>query len=239
MGATTENTIVVIPSYNESRTIGGIVRHIVGMGMTVLVIDDGSIDNTERIALDNGAMVIRHRRNLGKGFSVREGIRHVLKKTNFEWMIMMDGDGQHHPEDIAALMDCTHNEEVDIVIGNRMLQTSTMPSARYWTNKFMSWVISGICKQEIPDTQCGFRLIRTHILKMLKLTSQKYDIESEMLMQAANHDMKIASVQIQTIYGEEISAIHPVRDTLKFFRLIFTHHMSSNGLRYSKKKDGG
>ncbi|MBD3426002.1 MAG: glycosyltransferase [Candidatus Omnitrophica bacterium] len=238
MVATTDNTIVVIPSFNEARTIGSIVRHIVGMGLTVLVIDDGSVDNTERAALDNGAIVIRHRRNLGKGFSVREGIRHVLKKTNFEWMIMMDGDGQHHPEDIPALMERTRSEEVEIVIGNRMLQTKTMPSARFWTNKFMSWVISGICKQQIPDTQCGFRLIKTKVLEMLKLTSQKYDIESEMLMQAAHHGMNIASVKIQTIYGEEISEIHPVRDTIRFFKLIFTHHMSPNGLRYSKKKNG-
>jgi len=80
MAALIDNTIVVIPSYNESRTIGNIVLGIVNMGLSVLVIDDGSTDNTERVALDNGAMVIRHRQNLGKGFSVREGIKLFLKK---------------------------------------------------------------------------------------------------------------------------------------------------------------
>ena len=83
MGSRIDNTIVVIPSYNESRTIGEIVRSTVSMGMSVLVIDDGSQDNTERIALDNGAMVIRNTENKGKGRSVREGFRHVLDKTNF------------------------------------------------------------------------------------------------------------------------------------------------------------
>jgi glycosyltransferase involved in cell wall biosynthesis len=240
MEARIDNTIVVIPSYNEARTIGEIVRGVVRMGMTVLVIDDGSSDMTERIALDNGAMVIRHRDNLGKGFSIREGIRHVLEKTRFEWMIMMDGDGQHHTEDIVSLMKATFGDcgEVDIVTGNRMQETADMPPVRYLTNRFMSWVISGICGQFIPDTQCGYRLIRVNALRDLTLTSEKYDIESEMLMRIAGKGGKIASVPIRTIYGEETSDIHPARDTLRFFNLILTHHLRANGSRGKKEKDG-
>lgn len=238
MESTIGNTIAVIPCYNEARTIGGIVKSITVMGMTVLVIDDGSIDNTERMALDNGAIVLRHKRNLGKGYSIREGMRHVLGKTNFEWMIMMDADGQHHPEDIPLLMSATGGEGVDMVIGNRMLHTKTMPSARYWTNRFMSWVISGICKLHIPDTQCGFRLLKAEALKKLKLTSEKYDIESEMLIQAAQKGLKIASAPIQTIYGDEVSKIHPVHDTIRFVKLIVTHHLYSNEVRSAEKTDG-
>jgi len=222
-----DNTIVVIPSYNEARTIGGIVLDIARMSLSVLVIDDGSTDNTERAALDNGALVLRHRKNIGKGFSVREGIKYVLSKTNFEWMIIMDGDGQHHTEDIPFLMKATReNTEPDIVIGNRMLETKTMPSVRYVTNKIMSWLISGICKQNIPDTQCGYRLIKVSALKELTLTSEKYDIESEMLIQAAENKMKIRSVPIQTIYGEEISEIKPIRDMMKFWILLLRYHFN-------------
>jgi len=240
MEARIDNTIVVIPSYNEARTIGEIVRDVTRMGMTVLVIDDGSSDKTERVALDNGAMVIRHRDNLGKGFSIREGIRHVLEKTRFEWMIMMDGDGQHHTEDIVSLMKATFadNDEIDLVTGNRMRETADMPPVRYLTNRFMSWVISGICRQDIPDTQCGYRLIRVSALKELRLTSEKYDIESEMLMRLAEKGGKIASVPIRTIYGEETSDINPVRDTMRFFNLILTHHMRSSESRRKKKKNG-
>ena len=223
------NTIVIIPSYNEARTIGGIVLDIVEMGLSVLVIDDGSTDNTERAALDNGALVLRHRKNMGKGFSVREGVKYVISKTNFEWVIIMDGDGQHRTEDIPGLMEATLQEiKPEIVIGNRMLETKTMPSIRYITNKFMSWLISGICRQDIPDTQCGYRLINVNALKRLKLTSEKYDIESEMLIQGAEMKMKIASVPIQTIYGTEISKIKPIRDMAKFCKLIFRHHFKRN-----------
>ncbi|RKY41850.1 MAG: hypothetical protein DRP85_04860 [Candidatus Makaraimicrobium thalassicum] len=239
MGSGRDNTIVLIPAYNESRTIGDVVLGITKTGMRVLVIDDGSTDNTEQAALDNGAMVIGHSRNLGKGFSVRDGIRHVLEKNDFEWIIMMDGDGQHHPEDIPVLMDATQAEETDIVIGNRMLRTETMPFLRYWTNRFMSRVISGICALHIPDTQCGYRLIRVSALKRMKLTSKKFDIESEMLIRAAASSMKIISVPIQTIYGGETSMIKPMRDTIRFCALILKYCFNLDGLRRSEKADGG
>lgn len=238
MGARADNTIVVIPSYNEARTIGGIVRDTVNMGLDVLVIDDGSSDHTERIALDNGAMVIRHTHNLGKGYSVREGIKDVLEKLKYDWMVMMDGDGQHHTEDIPVLMDATKEEGVDIVMGNRMDAAHSMPSVRYLTNRFMSWVLSCMCGQHMPDTQCGFRLIRVEALKKLSLTSEKYDIESEMLIRAAEIDMKIVSAPIRTIYGDETSEIHPVHDTIRFFSLISRHYRRSHGLFGKKKKDG-
>ena len=230
MEARADNTIAIIPSYNEARTIGKIVKDIVNMGIGVLVIDDGSYDNTEREALDNGAMVIRHRKNLGKGVAVREGIKYVLEKTNYGWLIMMDGDGQHDPTDIPAFMDVTRAEDVDIVIGNRMMQTKPMPSSRYWTNKFTSWVLSKMCGQDIPDSQCGYRLIKVEALKKLKLTSDKYDIESEIIVEAAEDSLKIKSVPIKTIYGEETSSIHPVRDTLKFFQLVRKYHHKKNEL---------
>lgn len=229
---------MVIPSYNEARTIGDIVRKIVEMGLSVLVVDDGSIDNTERAALDSGAMVMRHRQNLGKGVSLREGMHYVLEKTSFEWMIMMDGDGQHHTEDIPVLMGPTRDEEVDIVSGNRMHETKDMPSLRYWTNRFTSWIVSGICGQNIPDTQCGYRLVRTSVLKGLRLASKKYDIESEILIRGAENNLKIKSVPVQTIYGKETSRINPIRDTIKFFTLVLKCHFNPDGSRGTKKTDG-
>ena len=231
-----DNTIVIIPSYNEGRTIGQVVTEIVDMGLNVLVVDDGSNDNTERVALDSGAMVIRSRYNRGKGFSIREGINYVLDKTKFEWIIIMDGDGQHHAGDIHAMMEVTHTEDVDIVNGNRMLQTESMPAVRYWTNKFMSWMISGICRQNIPDTQCGYRLVRVDALKKLKLTSKKYDIETEMLIKAADSHMKISSVPVKTIYGEEKSKIRPIHDTIRFFALILKYHFNLGWITQNKEK---
>lgn len=225
MGPKIGNTIAVIPSYNEARTIGSIVRNIVETGMSVLVVDDGSTDATERIALDNGAMVIRHKKNMGKGCSVRQGVDYVSQKTNFEWVVLMDGDGQHHTEDIMSLMEGARNGDVDMVTGNRMQYTENMPRLRYLTNRFTSFVISHMCRQVIPDTQCGFRLVRTGALKQLELESSRYDIESEMLIKAARQGFKIRSVSVQTIYGDEQSQINPLRDTIRFFYLVIRYQI--------------
>ncbi len=230
MRATKDNTIVLIPSYNEEREIGKIVRDIVKMGLNALVVDDGSSDNTQKEALDNGALVIRNRQNSGKGYSLREGFKYVFEKMKYEWLLMMDGDGQHHTEDIPVLMAATADSDVDIVSGNRMQFTKNMPLARYLTNRFTSWVLTKMCKQDMPDSQCGFRLIRLEALKKIDLTSDKYDIESEMLIEAARFDLKIRSVPIRTIYGEEASKIHPIKDTINFFKLIFKYIFGKNVL---------
>jgi glycosyltransferase involved in cell wall biosynthesis len=228
MKAEVSNTIVILPSYNESRAIGKIVKDIAGLGMTALVIDDGSVDDTGGVALDAGAIVIRNKVNKGKGYCVRVGIDHVMKKTTFDWIIIMDGDGQHHTEDIPAFMKATGESYVDIVNGNRMFNTETMPLVRYVTNRFTSWMISRLCKQYIPDSQCGYRMVSIDALKHLNLCSDKYDIESEMLIQAAEKNMVIKSVPIQTIYGEEKSEINKIRDTLRFFALIMRHKFKKN-----------
>jgi len=238
MEARADNTIVMIPSYNEGRTIGSIVRDIIEMGFSVLVVDDGSVDGTQHEALDNGALVLRNKENLGKGLAVREGVKYILKKMNCHWMVIMDGDGQHHPEDIPRLMKSTHEKGVDMVIGNRMHETHSMPSLRYWTNRFTSFIISRLCRQNIPDSQCGFRLVSVDSMKKMELFTDRYDIESEMLIEAAKKKMKIISVPIKTIYGEEVSEINPFRDTIKFFSLIFKHYFGENGIRRKKKKDG-
>ena len=221
MSAQILNTIVVLPSYNEDRTIGKIVKDIVKMGMTALVIDDGSVDTTSSNALDAGAVVIRNKINRGKGYCVRIGIDYVIEKMNFDWIILMDGDGQHHTSDIPLLMNSTKRGGVDIVNGNRMFNTQKMPFVRYITNRFTSWVISRLCNQNIPDSQCGYRIVSVNCLKQLTLTSDNYDIESEMLIQAAEKNMGIRSVPIQTIYGEEKSEINKFRDTVRFF---FTYY---------------
>lgn len=239
MGATARNTIVIIPAMNEARTIGAIVRSLTLSGFSVLVIDDGSVDGTEREASDNGALVLRHKENLGKGASIRSAMRHVAEKMNYEWIILMDGDGQHHPEDIPNLLKASESNGADIVIGNRMNATRNMPIARYWTNRFTSWVLSRMCGQYIPDTQCGFRLLRTDAVRTMKFVCNNFDIESEMIIEAAEKGYGIVSAPIQTIYGDESSKINPFRDTIRFFRLVSKHSLRKNAIRRKTTANGG
>ena len=108
-----------------------------------------------------------------------------------------------------------------MLVGNRMTDLKTMPRVRRLTNQFMSGKISAVCGQEIPDTQCGFRMIRRHLASALcAAPSTRYDYETEMLAIVARQGCRIGAVPVSTVYGEEKSKIHPIRDTLRFFKLL-------------------
>lgn len=213
-------TCVIIPTYNESRTIGGLVSDIKRKGLDVVVVDDGSVDDTGRIAKNRGAHLISNIKNRGKGASLKRGFEHVLQK-NYAAIIVMDGDGQHNTEDLLRFIKIARTSNAELIIGNRMGDTRSMPLLRRLTNKIMSHFISNLAEQEIPDTQCGFRLIKRHVLEKIELISLKFEIESEILIKAAKEKLKILSIPIKTIYQGESSKINPLKDTLRFIRMLF------------------
>lgn len=209
----------LIPSYNEAKTISGIIKELKMRGTPVYVVDDGSSDGTAAMAESQDAIVIRHKTNMGKGAALRDGFARVLK-DGFEAVLVMDGDGQHHIDDIDMFLRKMEEENSDMVIGNRMFDTGSMPLSRILTNHFMSNLISRISGKYVPDTQCGFRLIKRGLLRQMRLESGNYEIESEMVLEAAKKSFKIDSVPIKTIYQDEKSRINPILDTLRFITLL-------------------
>ena len=212
-------TCVVMPTYNEAKEIGRIIKKVLAQGLEVVIIDDGSPDNTSQVAANNGAIVLKNQNNEGKGASLIKGFDYAMK-NNFDTVITMDGDGQHLAEDIPLFLQAAKCSDSAIFIGNRMLKTKSMPWLRLLTNKFMSWLISEIIKQEVPDSQCGFRLIKKELLKKLKLTTSRYETESEILIDAARLGFKIESVPIKTVYSGEKSQIKPFSDALRFIKFL-------------------
>jgi glycosyltransferase involved in cell wall biosynthesis len=212
---------ILIPTYNESKAIGDLVASIRKYNLDVVVVDDGSKDNTADIAKENGAAVIIHKKNKGKGASLKTGFKHTLE-NGYEATIVIDGDGQHDPGDIERFIQTAQSTGADFIIGNRMEDPATMPWVRRLTNRWMSKFISDICGQYIPDTQCGFRFIRSNLLRSVDLISSKYETESEILIRAGRRKFKIASLPIKSTYKGEVSMIHPVKDALRFIRLILT-----------------
>ena len=210
---------IVIPTYNEAKAIAGIIRRIRQQELEVVVVDDGSQDNTSEIAKDNGAIVLRNLINEGKGASLAKGFCYALSR-DFEAVITMDGDGQHLPEEIPYFVRLATYSNSGILIGNRMLKRKNMPYVRLFTNKFMSWLISLAAGQSVPDTQCGFRLIKRQVLERIDLKTSKYETESEIIIQASRLGFKIESIPVKSIYEGEKSQINPVVDTLRFIRFI-------------------
>ncbi|MFH0764206.1 MAG: glycosyltransferase family 2 protein [Candidatus Omnitrophota bacterium] len=213
------NYCVLIPSYNEAKTIGPIIKRLKARGITVYIVDDGSTDRTYSIAAAEGAVVLRHKENTGKGASLREGFKHILKK-GFGAVLVMDGDNQHEADSIGDFTKKMEETGTDIVIGNRMSDNASMPIVRNFTNRFMSWLISKICGQRVPDTQCGFRLIKAHVLEKIRLESSNFEIESEIILKASRLGFKIESVPIKAVYQDEKSRINPIIDTVRFIFFI-------------------
>lgn len=212
---------MIIPAYNEEMRIGHIVREIKAKGLDCLVIDDGSSDKTRKTAEREGASVISHPVNLGKGTSLRDGFRHIID-GGYDFVITMDGDGQHHPDEIGNFIRAAEKNDAEIILGNRMRNPKDMPLRRRLTNRFMSALISAIAHQNIPDSQCGLRLMRTDVLRAIPLTTNKYEIESEVLIEASRAGFKIRSIPIKSIYRGQKSQIRPVIDTIRFISFIIS-----------------
>jgi len=210
---------VVIPTFNESKEIARLIREIKEKNPDVLVVDDGSIDSTAELAHASGAIVLRNPVNQGKGACLKEGFRYVIA-NGFDAALVMDGDGQHLPEDLPGFIKLAVTSEAGIVVGNRMNYTRNMPFIRIITNRFMSWIISILSKQDIPDTQCGFRLIKRSVLEKVKLKTSKFETETEILIKASRLGFKIDSVPIKTVYRGEKSQINPIVDTFRFIKFI-------------------
>jgi len=210
---------VIIPTYNESKEISGIIKEIRKQDLDVLVVDDGSTDSTAQIAAHAGAIVLRNLINEGKGACLRKGFRYAIE-NDFDAVITMDGDGQHLPQDLSNFMRAAGNSKSGIFVGNRMLETKGMPWIRIITNKFMSWIISILSKQKIPDTQCGFRLINRGVFEKIELKTSKFETETEILIKASRAGFKIESVPVKTVYKGEKSQINPFIDTLRFLKFI-------------------
>lgn len=210
---------VLIPAFNEEPSVAEVVKGARQFAERVLVLDDGSTDRTGQAAAAAGAEVIRHPVNRGKGAALRTGLK-ALAERGCDPVIVLDGDGQHDPAEIPAFLSEVRQSGAEIVVGNRMSAAEGMPFVRYWTNRTMSFILSGLIGQKVPDSQCGYRLISARAIGMLPFATSNFDAESEMLIAAGRQGLKISSVSVRTIYGPEESKIRPGRDTVRFIRLI-------------------
>ncbi len=208
---------LVIPCLNEAATIASLIQSARAHLPTIIVIDDGSHDQTAALATAAGALVIRHPHTLGKGASLQTGWQKALA-LNFTWVLSMDGDGQHAPTDIPHFLACAQSDSVDLVIGNRLTQPAAIPPLRRFVNRWMSARISALAGQPLPDTQCGFRLMRLAAWQKVSLQTSHFEMESELLTSMLVSGFKVDFVPIQVIYKSEQSKIHPCRDSVRWFR---------------------
>ncbi len=212
-GADAMDVCAIVPAFNEARTIADVVRALRPLVREVLVVDDGSSDGTGTLAASAGATVARHDVNRGKGHAVRTGLAFVLARP-FTHVLLIDGDGQHRPSDVPALLDAARRTGADLIVGERVFDKTQMPASRYYTNVIGSRALSWFIGSAIRDSQSGFRLIRTAPLRALTLTATGYEVETEMLIKLARRGATMSSVPVTLSYGAK-SKLRPIRDTTR------------------------
>lgn len=209
---------VVIPAYNEERFIEKVVTDIKRMyDISVLVSDDGSKDNTYYKATECADIVIKHEHNMGKGRTIIDGVKKA--GDNFDYAILMDGDYQHHPADIAKFIKMDFRN-YDIIIGRRDMSIYNMPIIRYLTNRMTTLAVSLLAGRMVYDSQSGYRMVRVESFLKIPIKTFRFQMESEMLIRGGRMGMKIGFVDVQTIYGDEKSKINPLFDTMRFIKMV-------------------
>jgi glycosyltransferase involved in cell wall biosynthesis len=202
--------VALIPAFRAEGTIAAVVRGVRPHVDSVLVVDDGSSDETAEQAKAAGAQVVRRESNGGKGAAIREGLA-ALAGSGATHIAFLDADGQHDPGDLPALLAKAREGE-EFVIGSRMADLAAIPFYRYRTNEIGSRVLSRMTGHEIEDAQSGFRVVAAGLLRRLELNARGYIIETEMLLKAAPHLPGFCHVPVRAIYGGP-SHYRPFKDT--------------------------
>ena len=209
---------IIIPSYNED-TISDIASEItLKYSFPLIIVDDGSDKpiSFESTGLSK-VIILRNKENKGKGYSILKGIKKSIS-LKCSHSIVLDADYQHCPNDIKSFVS---NEDCGLVLGYRFFK-SPMPFSRILSNKVTSFIISFLSKQNIKDSQCGFRAYKNAIFNDLIFKENGFQFESEILLKMARN-LKVKQIPVKTIYNENKSHINKTKDTLKFIKLIIRH----------------
>jgi glycosyltransferase involved in cell wall biosynthesis len=204
-----EKICILIPAYNAQWTLGSVLEKIGPLKLDTLVVDDGSSDETERVALEHGVQLLKHSLNLGKGAALRTGFQSILRK-DYQVVITLDADGQHDSADIPFLLGVFQNVKPDILI-----------LRRFW-NRLGVKAVARLCHSDITDSQSGFRLIRREVLEKVDLTTSRFETELELLIKACKKGFRVLSVPINTqkVDGTASSHFRPVTDTWMVCKLF-------------------
>lgn len=217
------STIVIVPAFNAEQTLPELLtrlRQSVGTIRT-LIVDDGSMDKTVDVATAAQAMVVQHKTNRGKGAALQTGFDYVKRFSDFNFVLTMDADLQHCPEDIPAFFEAQQHVDADIVIGSRRRMGNGMPLPRILSNTITSALVGMRTGGNVQDSQCGFRLMRRRVIESIRLESTGFEAETEFLIKSARMGFQIEFVPIRTVYANEKSYMTHWATTLNFIKILF------------------
>jgi len=190
-----------MPAHNEERTIGGVLDSLKREGWrNIVVVDDGSIDRTADIARSKGAVVVRHKRNMGLGAALRTGLA-TARKRGADRAVTFDADGQHDPKAVRRLVSALRGK--DLVIGVRMHMG--IPLYKRFGNFILDW-ITFLFSNVFIDSQSGSRAFNRRALEKIRIMSDRYDVSSEIIIQAKKRGLKIGRTRVKCFYTKYAKA---------------------------------
>jgi len=210
-----DSTPVIIPALQAGPTIGDVVARARMFSEHVVVIDDGSSDDTGEQASRAGAEVLRHPENRGKGRALMTGF-HYLFAQGHDRIVTLDADGQHLPEEIPKLLAGSRSG-ADLVIGSRSMHFAGMHGVRLWSNTISSAVISAVAGEVIEDVQSGFRLYTRRLILATGFSEARFEAESAVVVRAARRGFRIVLVPINLgfVDGRRTSHYRPLVDSMR------------------------
>jgi glycosyltransferase involved in cell wall biosynthesis len=219
-------TAVLIPALNAAQTLGQLLaglKSFVGTD-SIVVVDDGSADETAAIAKAAGVVVLSHGVNRGKGAALRTGFQYILCSSSHDSVITMDADLQHDPNDVPKFLSAWKLGGSDLILGYRRRLGSGMPLHRVLSNTITSALVSARTGVRIRDSQTGFRLIARSVLSSIEIQADGYEAETEILLRAARKGFRVGSVPIATIYGGESSHMTHWKTTKGFLQVLLKEY---------------
>jgi glycosyltransferase involved in cell wall biosynthesis len=210
--------LALIPAYNEANHITSVIQGA-RIHLPVLVVDDGSTDDTAMKAEAAGAIVLRQTPNQGKGAALRAGFRRAIE-NGCDAVLTLDADGQHDPAEISQFLKAHAERKADLIVGARTF--AEMPLVRRVSNTVGTWAFSWAIGQPIPDNQSGYRLLSRRLMEaLLESTEGGFEFEVEMIVVCVRRAYALDWIPIRTIYAGETSHIRPWRHTIGFFRVVW------------------
>ena len=226
-------SVACIPAFNAENQINDVIKKSLNYVDKVLVCDDGSTDNTFENAKLTGAYVLKHEKNLGKGAALKT-LFGKAKELNADTIITIDGDGQFLPEEMVRLIEPIQNNNFDLVIGNRFLDKKEMPTYRKAGNKILDSFTKLAADLPFEDTQSGFRSYSKTALEKISFSSNGFGVDSEILIDAVNKNLKITEKYVTVIYntGEKTSTKNPISHSVGVLASIIELIAINHPLRY-------
>jgi len=213
----------LIPAYNAATTLGRVVQETQKYVPMVIVVDDGSVDDTMRVAQEHGARTLRHATNQGKGEALKLGFQKA-REWGCDVVVTLDADGQHDPREIPRLIEAYRSSgDRPVVLGSRVGQLPSMRKIRQLSNKTGTALISRLAGRRIEDSQTGFRVIPVDTWIDADVRGSRFDAEAEFLIKACRLGYPLRQVRVTSSCPDGVPTSHydSLKDSLRIFRRIF------------------